>query len=51
MVSVESKDFMMAKKAKELAQDDPFFEEFSKMEYHRYRKIVGEVTSYSVNSE
>ncbi|MDX1283588.1 MAG: Gfo/Idh/MocA family oxidoreductase [Draconibacterium sp.] len=33
VVSVESKDFMMAKKAKELAEDDPFFEEFAKMDY------------------
>ena len=33
MVSVESKDFMMQEKAKELAKDDPFFEDFAKMEY------------------
>ncbi len=33
MVSVESKDFMMQEKAKELAKDDPFFEEFAKMDY------------------
>jgi predicted dehydrogenase len=33
MVSVESKDFMMKEKAKELAKDDPFFEEFAKMAY------------------
>jgi predicted dehydrogenase len=33
LVSVESKDFMMAKKAQELAGEDPFFEEFAKMEY------------------
>jgi predicted dehydrogenase len=33
MVSVESKDFMMKEKAKELSKDDPFFEEFAKMEY------------------
>ena len=33
MVSVESKDFMMKAKAKELAKDDAFFEEFAKMEY------------------
>ena len=33
MVSVESKDFMMKDKAKELAKDDPFFEEFAKMDY------------------
>ncbi|MBA7569995.1 Glycosyl hydrolase family 109 protein 1 [subsurface metagenome] len=33
IVSVESKDFMMQEKAKELAKDDPFFEEFAKMEY------------------
>ena len=33
VVSIESKDFMMKEKAKELAKDDPFFEEFAKMEY------------------
>jgi predicted dehydrogenase len=33
MVSMESKDFMTAAKAKELAKDDPFFEDFTKMEY------------------
>ncbi len=33
VVSVESKDFMMQQKAKELAKDDPFFEEFAKMEF------------------
>ena len=33
IVSVESKDFMMKEKAKELAKDDPFFEEFVNMEY------------------
>lgn len=33
LISVESKDFMMKEKAKELAKDDPFFEEFAKMEY------------------
>ncbi|MFT7035837.1 MAG: putative dehydrogenase [Cyclobacteriaceae bacterium] len=33
IVSVESKDFMMKEKAQELAKDDPFFEEFAKMEY------------------
>ncbi len=33
MVSVESKDFMMAQKAKKLAIDDPFFEEFARIEY------------------
>lgn len=33
MVSVESKDFMMAEKAKELAKDDSFYEEFAKMQY------------------
>lgn len=33
VVSVESKDFMMKAKAKELAKDDPFFEEFANMEY------------------
>ena len=33
LVSVESKDFMMANKAKELAAKDSFFEEFAKMEY------------------
>jgi len=33
MVSVESRDFMMKEKAKELANDDPIFEEFAKMEY------------------
>ena len=33
LVSVESKDFMMAKQAKELARDDGFFEEFAKMNY------------------
>jgi len=33
LVSVESKDFMMARKAEELSKDDSFFEEFAKMEY------------------
>lgn len=33
MVSVESKDFMMKKKAQELAKEDPFYEEFAKMKY------------------
>jgi len=33
MVSMESSDFMMKEKAKELARDDPFFEEFAKMDY------------------
>ncbi len=33
LVSVESKDFMMGNKAKELAKKDGFFEEFAKMEY------------------
>jgi predicted dehydrogenase len=33
VVSVESKDFMMQNKAKKLAKDDPFFEEFAKMDY------------------
>lgn len=33
VVSVESKDFMMQNKAKELGNVDPFFEEFTKMEY------------------
>lgn len=33
MVAIESKDFMMKDKAKELAKDDPFFEEFAKMDY------------------
>jgi len=33
LVSVESKDFMMGSKAQELAKDDPFFEEFAKMDY------------------
>jgi len=33
MVSVESKDFMMQKKAKELAREDPFFAEFAEMDY------------------
>ena len=33
IVSVESKDFMMKAKAKELAKDDAFFEEFAKMDY------------------
>ncbi len=33
VVSVESKDFMMKEKAKELAKTDPFFEEFANMEY------------------
>jgi len=33
MVSVESKDFLMQKKAKQLAREDPFFEEFAEMEY------------------
>ncbi len=33
LVSVESRDFMMAAKAKELAAKDPFFKEFAEMEY------------------
>jgi len=33
LVSVESKDFMMAKKAKELAKDNSFYEEFAKMDF------------------
>ncbi len=33
LVSVESKDFMMGKKAQELAKKDSSFEEFAKMEY------------------
>jgi hypothetical protein len=33
LVSVESRDFMMAKKARELAQGDEFFEEFAGKEY------------------
>jgi predicted dehydrogenase len=33
LVSVESKDFMMKDKAKELAKEDPYFEEFAKMDY------------------
>ena len=33
LVSVESKDFMMQAKAKQLAKKDPFFESFAKMEY------------------
>ncbi len=33
LVSVESKDFMMAKKAGELAHQDPFYEEFTKLQY------------------
>ena len=33
LVSVESKDFMMAAKAKELAKKDPTFEEFAGMDY------------------
>ncbi len=33
LVSVESKDFMMANKAKELAAKDSFYEEFADMEY------------------
>lgn len=33
LVSVESKDFMMKEKAIELARDDPFYEEFAKMDY------------------
>lgn len=33
VVSVESKDFMMKAKAKELANNDPFFEGFANMEY------------------
>ncbi len=33
VVSVDSKDFMMKEKAKELAETDPFFEEFANMEY------------------
>ncbi|MBA7592706.1 hypothetical protein ES708_34899 [subsurface metagenome] len=31
LVSVESKDFMMANKAKELAREDSFYEEFAKI--------------------
>lgn len=33
LVSVESKDFMMQAKAKELAAKDPFFEEFTDLHY------------------
>ena len=33
LVSVESKDFMMADKARSLAANDSFFEEFAKMDY------------------
>ena len=33
LVSVESKDFMMAAKAKELSKNDSFFEEFSAKDY------------------
>lgn len=33
LVSVESRDFMMAAKAKELAAKDPFFKDFAEMEY------------------
>jgi predicted dehydrogenase len=33
LVSVESKDFMMEAKAKELAKKDPFFEPFAKMDF------------------
>jgi hypothetical protein len=33
LVSVESKDFMMAKKARELAEHDDFFKEFAGKEY------------------
>lgn len=33
LVSVESKDFMMADKARELARKDPAFKEFAEMEY------------------
>ncbi len=33
LISVESKDFMMASKARELAAKDSFYEEFAKMEY------------------
>ncbi len=33
LVSVESNDFMMAKRARELARDDGFFGEFANMEY------------------
>ncbi len=33
LVSVESKDFMMAKKARELAQSDGFYQEFAGKEY------------------
>ena len=33
LVSVESKDFMMAKKARELAQSDAFYSEFAGKEY------------------
>ena len=33
LVSVESKDFMMAKKARELAQSDAFYNEFAGKEY------------------
>ena len=33
LVSVESKDFMMGDKAKQLAMKDSFYEEFAKMEY------------------
>ena len=33
LVAVESKDFMIQQKAKELANTDPFFKEFAKMDY------------------
>ncbi len=33
LVSVESKDFMMRAKARELAKADPFFEEFTDLQY------------------
>ncbi len=33
VVSVESRDFMMKKRAKELVKDDPFYDEFAKMDY------------------
>ncbi|MCK5853417.1 Gfo/Idh/MocA family oxidoreductase [bacterium] len=40
LVSVESKDFMMQAKAKELAEKDPFFEEFTDLDYRGNMSIT-----------
>ena len=40
LTSVESKDFMMAKKARELAESDPHYEEFVGLEYRGNMNIT-----------